>query len=152
MAGCSAASGLLWPRRERSPLNRIALSVLLVLTIWLCKPVGQAEARDFDLAFAGGKSYAVVSNAVIRGDRDYYSFGARGGQTITIAVTSPEDNAVVQLWFKLGGEWIAADTPPDSRVLYGELPTSEGGQYRIEVGGTRGNASYDLFVGIAAAG
>jgi len=123
-----------------------------LLLLSLCLPVRQAEARDFDLAFASGKSYAVVSNAVIRGERDYYAFGARGGQTITIAITSTEDNAVVQLWFKLGGEWIVADTPPDSRILYGELPISDGGQYRIEVGGTRGNATYDLFVGISAAG
>ena len=128
------------------------LAVLSVFLLSFCLSVGHAEARDFNLAFAPGKSYAVVSNAVVRGDRDYYAFGARGGQTITIAITSAEDNAVVQLWFKIGGEWVPADTPPDSRVLYGTLPDSDGGQYRIEVGGTRGNATYDLFVGISAAG
>ena len=133
-------------------MKRAVLAIVAVFLLSFCLTVGHAEARDFNLAFASGKSYAVVSNAVIRGERDYYSFGARGGQTITIAITSLEDNAVVQLWFKLDGEWVAADTPPDSRVLYGELPTSDGGQYRIEVGGTRGNATYDLFVGIAAAG
>ncbi len=133
-------------------MNRIVRAVVVFLAIWLYAPVSHAADRNFDLAFASGKSYAVVSNAVVRGDRDYYSFGARAGQTITIAITSLEDNAVVQLWFKMDGQWIQADTPPDSRILYGELPESSGGQYRIEVGGTRGNASYDLFVGIAAAG
>jgi hypothetical protein len=140
------------PMKERGSVKRFIFGVLSVLLLSFCFPVSHAEARDFDLAFASGKSYAVVSNAVIRGDRDYYSFGARAGQTITIAVTSSEDNAVVALWFKIDGDWVLADTPPDSRVLYGELPTSDSGQYRIEVGGTRGNATYDLFVGIAAAG
>ena len=133
-------------------MKRLILSVASVFLLSFYLPASHVEARDFDLAFASGKSYAVVSNAVIRGDRDYYAFGARAGQTITIAITSLEDNAVVALWFKIDGEWVMADTPPDSRVLYGELPTSDGGLYRIEVGGTRGNATYDLFVGIAAAG
>jgi hypothetical protein len=93
-----------------------------------------------------------MSNSVIRGERDHYYFGARAGQTVTIAITSLEDNAVVALYVKRGGVWMLADAPDDSRVLYGTLPESDGGQYRITAEGTRGNATYDLFVGIAAEG
>ena len=45
-----------------------------------------------------------------------------------------------------------ADEFMDARSWYGDLPPSQGGQYRITVSGTRGNATYDMFVGIAAAG
>jgi hypothetical protein len=133
-------------------MSRFVLSIAVVLALWMSAPVAHAADRSFELAFASGKSYAVASNAVVRGDRDYYSFGASGGQQITLAITSLEDNAVFQLWYKAGADWLPVDMPPDSRAWYGELPDSDGGRYRIEVGGTRGNATYDLFVGIAAAG
>lgn len=128
---------------------RTVLSILLAVTALLMTPVGPARAADFDLTFEAGKSYGVASNSVVRGDRDNYYIGARSGQMVTIAISSIEDNAVVELYFKHAGEWILAEAPPDSRVLYGALPDSDDGQYRITVGGTRGNATYDLFVGIA---
>lgn len=128
---------------------RVVLTVLVAAMALLLAPVTLARAADFDLSFEAGKSYGVMSNSVVRGDRDNYYFGARPGQIVTIAISSIEDNAVVELYFKHAGEWILAEAPPDSRVLYGALPDSDGGQYRITVGGTRGNATYDLFVGIA---
>ena len=131
---------------------RTVLAVLLALSTSLMTQLGSANASDFDLTFERGKSYGVVSNSVVRGERDNYHFGARAGQIVSIAVSSLEDNAVVELYIKRGGEWLYADTPPDTRTLYGALPESDGGQYRVTVGGTRGNATYDLFVGISAAG
>lgn len=128
---------------------RVVLTVLVAAVALLVAPVSPASAADFDLAFQAGKSYGVMSNSVVRGDRDNYYFGARSGQMVTIAISSIEDNAVVELYFKRGDEWLLAEAPPDSRVLYGALPDSDDGQYRITVGGTRGNATYDLFVGIA---
>lgn len=131
---------------------RAAMSALLMVLAVFCVPAPLAHAADFDLAFERGKSYGVMSNGVIRGERDNYYFNASTGQVVTIAITSLEDNAVVEFYFKRGGVWLLAEAQPDSRVLYGELPESDGGQYRITVGGTRGNASYDLFVGISAVG
>ena len=131
---------------------RTVLAVILAACTLLMTQVASANASDFDLTFERGKSYGVVSNSLVRGDRDNYYFGARAGQIVTIAISSLEDNAVVELYIKRGGEWLYADTPPDARTLYGALPESDGGQYRVTVGGTRGNATYDLFVGISAAG
>ena len=105
---------------------RSLLTVLVAVAALVFAPVRSASAADFDLAFQAGKSYGVMSNSVVRGDRDNYYFGARSGQMVTIAISSIEDNAVVELYFKRGGEWILAEAPPDSRALYGALPDSDG--------------------------
>lgn len=120
------------------------------LMIALLLSVAPAAARDSDLAFEAGKSYAVASYSVIRGERDTYYFDARPGQLISIAITSLEDNAVFELDSRQGGDWYPAGGPSEPRTWYGPLPPSDGGAYRITVGGTRGNATYDLFVGISA--
>jgi hypothetical protein len=132
-------------------MRTILGALLMVFASFMLLP-HTANASEFDLTFERGKSYGIVSNSVIRGERDNVYFGARSGQIVSIAVSSLEDNAVVELYFKRGGAWMLAEAPPDSRVLYGNLPDSDGGQYRITVAGTRGNASYDLFVGIAVVG
>jgi hypothetical protein len=133
-------------------MSRFVLSVLVSMAIWLVKPVGYAEAREANLAFAAGKSYAVVSGSIVRGDSDAYFFNAGDGQHVSIAITSLEDNAVFELSYKDGGTWISVEEFMDTRSWYGDLPPSQSGQYRITVSGTRGNATYDMFVGIAAAG
>ena len=128
------------------------LGALLSVAGLLMVQVSPASARDFDLKFEPGKSYGVMSNSVVRGDRDHYYFGANPGQMLTVGISSVEDNAVVELYVKSGGEWFPVEQPVDTRVLYGALPPSDGGQYRLTVGGTRGNATYDMFVGIAVVG
>ena len=111
-------------------------------------------ARDFNLEFNGSSKMSTVeSNAVVRGDRDRYYFNAKAGQRISIAVTSFEDNAVLELSYKRGDQWIAIPNTKegeDARVFYGTLPNSDFNQYRINIGGIRGNATYDLFVGISS--
>ncbi|MCC7372771.1 MAG: hypothetical protein IT306_30445 [Chloroflexi bacterium] len=133
-------------------MRRRLLTVLSVLLLVTALHASPAEARDFNLSFVPGKSYGVVSGAVIRGERDNYVFGARPGQFISVAVMSAEDNAVVELSIRQFGAWVTLDDQYETRTLYGELPESEGGQYRLSVGGTRGNATYDMFVGISAVG
>src|SRR3954462_12732705 len=108
------------PTYGGTTVMRIALGVVSALMVWLCLPVSHAEARDFELAFASGKSYTVVSNAVVRGDRDYYYFGAGDGQHISIAIMSLEDNAVVELSYRDGGNWYPVDTFEDARAWYGD--------------------------------
>lgn len=108
-----------------------------------------ADSREFALAFEPGKSYGLVSNAVVRGDRDFFLFDARPGQRITIAITSVEDNAAFDLEVRRGDAWLPLPEAVEQRAWYGPLPPSESNNYRIAVGGTRGNASYDLFVGIS---
>ncbi|MBE7380250.1 MAG: hypothetical protein F6J95_002430 [Leptolyngbya sp. SIO1E4] len=110
-------------------------------------------AGDFDLTFNGSSNLSTIaSNAVVRGDRDRYYFSAQAGQRISIAVTSLEDNAVIDLLYKSGETWIPVPEVAegdDRRIWYGALPSSDSDQYQIVVSGTRGNATYDLFVGIS---
>ncbi len=91
--------------------------------------------------FAKGKSSASYENAVIRGDRDSYVLGANAGQTMTVNITSVEDNAVFQIEGPKGF-LPGAEPGTDTRRWSGKLPAK--GNYSVIVGGTRGNATYKI--------
>ena len=100
-----------------------------------------AYANTQRVQFAPGTSSAVVSNAVVRGDRDLYVLKAQSGQTMRLSITAVEDNAAFEL------------VSPDGNVLVQEgteeeVVLSETGDYQVVVGGTRGNASYDLTIAV----
>jgi hypothetical protein len=91
------------------------------------------KAVKFDV----GTSSTVLSNAVVRGDRDVYTLDAAGGQMMILSVSATENNAVFDL---IGpGNVIIATEQTDFK-----LPLPSTGEYQIIVGGTRGNASYKL--------
>ncbi|MBD2017632.1 hypothetical protein H6F96_27165 [Microcoleus sp. FACHB-53] len=99
------------------------------------------QSRTRRIRFARGASSAVVEDAVVRGTRDIYLLGAKAGQKITVSITSVENNAVFDV------------ISPKQKILKQEatswsaqLPAT--GNYRIVVGGTRGNATYKLRVEI----
>jgi hypothetical protein len=99
------------------------------------------------IRFARGSSSAGVEGAVLRGERAVYLVGARGGQQMRVRVVSPENNAVFQIHSPPGGAALpGAGETDDATAWSGTLPRS--GDYRIVVGGTRGNASYSLHVEI----
>ena len=113
----------------------------------LVLPLVVAQGVKKKIQFARGASSATVEGAVIRGDRDRYYLGAKKGQTMSVKITSEEDNAVFQLY--LPGEEEAlpgAGDSDDAKNWSGELPRDA--EYVIVVGGTRGNASYKLTVSI----
>ena len=94
--------------------------------------------------FQRGRTTAVLQGAVVRGDRESYVLEAKAGQRMIVHITSLEKNAVFTVY-----------SPPPRKPLRratertdwtGRLPRS--GDYVIEVGGTRGNASYTLEVTI----
>ncbi|MBT9315276.1 hypothetical protein [Leptothoe spongobia] len=91
--------------------------------------------------FSPGESSATVSNSVIRGERDVYILGASGGQQMELSIESLEDNAVFDVISP--SQLILAREAMDETIY---LPHT--GDYRIIVGGTRGNASYHLTIGI----
>jgi hypothetical protein len=116
-----------------------------------------ADERVVPIRFARGASGAEVSGAVVRGERAFYSLGARAGQAMGLRITALEDNAVFQLYAPGavlrevdGGVEVAGTALPgagegeDARAWDGRLPAS--GDYLIVVGGTRGNATYRLRV------
>ncbi|MEQ1921884.1 MAG: hypothetical protein ABL952_05185 [Pyrinomonadaceae bacterium] len=123
---------------------RILLSVLLTVTVFSLAAVISADGVTKRIKFAKGKHSATVSNSVIRGDRDTYIAGAGAGQTMTVKITSLEDNAVFQIEGPDGEYLEGAGDGDDAMNFSGELPAK--GDYKIIVGGTRGNSSYKLTV------
>ena len=94
--------------------------------------------------FARGRTTVVLKNSVVRGTRDRYTLGARAGQQMSVHITSVEKNAVFIIYTPAGGTLEGAGEGQDTSDWSGELPQS--GDYVIEVGGTRGNATYTLKV------
>ncbi len=91
--------------------------------------------------FAPGRSSADVSNSIVRGERDVHLLGASGGQQMTLLITSLEDNAVFDVVSPSG--YILTREAVNTTLL---LPHT--GDYQVIVGGTRGNTSYELKIGI----
>ena len=97
------------------------------------------QSRTQRIQFARGASSAVVESGVVRGTRDIYLLGARRRQTMTLNITSVEKNAVFDIQAPNG-----AILRQEATSWSGVLPAT--GDYKIIVGGTRGNASYRLQV------
>jgi len=125
--------------------SRRHLAIIFICTFAFASVFAQGVKQK--IRFARGASSATVHGAVVRGDRDRYYLGAKKGQTMSVKITSEEDNAVFQIY--LPGEEEAlpgAGDGDDAKDWSGELPKDA--EYVIVVGGTRGNASYTLKVSI----
>jgi len=125
---------------------RISGTFLLLIFALASTSITSADGVTKRIKFARGKSSATVSGAVVRGDRDTYILGAGVGQTMRVRITSPENNAVFQVMDDDGNYLSGAGEEDDATNWSGKLPWK--GDYKIIVGGTRGNASYDLTVSI----
>lgn len=125
---------------------RIFLSVLLTVSMLTLASITSADGITKRVKFARGKHSATVSGSVIRGDRDTYIVGAKEGQMMTLKITSPENNAVFQVMDANGNYLQDAGEADDATSLTSDLPWT--GDYKIIVGGTRGNASYRLSITI----
>lgn len=119
--------------------RRALLLALLLMVSAITVPAQSDRTRR--VRFARGRTTKVIQDAVVRGTRDHYLLRARGGQTLIVHITSLENNAVFDVYAP-GGRTLAEETTDWT----GQLPRS--GDYRISVGGTRGNASYTLEVTI----
>jgi type II secretory pathway pseudopilin PulG len=127
-------------------VKRLGLALLIVLFVIGSSGFATGDGITKRVRFAKGKSSATFSNAVIRGDRDTYILGAKAGQRMTVRVTALEDNAAFQIENPDGEYMEGAGETDDATSVSVTLPDS--GDYRIIVGGTRGNASYRLTVSI----
>jgi len=124
---------------------RRILAVIFVTAIAVGAIV--AEGVKQKIRFTRGLSSATVSGAVVRGDRDRYYVGAKEGQHMTVKITSPENNAVFQIYLPGEQESLPrAGEGDDATNWSGDLPADA--EYIIVVGGTRGNASYKLTVAV----
>jgi hypothetical protein len=126
---------------RRTSVRALMLTALLLMTA-MGAP-GQSD-RTRRVRFQRGRTSTVIKDAVVRGTRDRYILGARAGQTLIVHITSVEDNAVFDVYAR-GGKRVL-EGAQETTDWTGELPRS--GDYVIEVGGTRGNATYTLEVTI----
>ncbi len=110
---------------------------------------GGGDPSDLDVGvdtvvrFEPGATSATISEAVIRGERNRHVLEAAAGRTLDLSITSLEDNAVVDLYGPDGA--LLASEVTSASV---ELPAD--GAYTVLVGGTRGNATYELTIEIPA--
>ena len=129
-------------------VNRKSIKVLLVISALIAfASDATAEGIKKRVRFPRGSTSTAIKGNVLRGDQDTYLLGARAGQTMTVRITSLEDNAVFQIYKPGGKETLeGAGESEDAMQWSGELPAT--GDYVIVVGGTRGNATYKLEVKI----
>ncbi|HAX47857.1 MAG TPA: hypothetical protein PK605_08035 [Ignavibacteria bacterium] len=122
------------------------LNMLLVLLFVFSSTVGiNSQVNDKRIKFKKGESSATVEGGVIRGERDTYLVGANKNQYMIVTIMSIEDNAVFQIVDTETGYYLeGAGEIDDAKRWEGSLPSK--GDYRIVVGGTRGNAEYTLKV------
>ena len=120
----------------------------------LIAQVGYAGMKK-EIRFNPGSTTAVVKESVVRGEQDFYYLTAKAGQNMEIKIKALEENAVFQIYkpgYRIGTDEIKGETLPgagetdDATQWKGELPVS--GKYLFVVGGTRGNATYELKVTI----
>jgi len=81
------------------------------------------------------------------GERDVYLVRAMAGQTLRVFVGSLEDNAVFTIVDATTGKALkGSEEGNDTKRFICTLPST--GDYRIIVGGTRGNAEYIMKIEI----
>ncbi len=131
----------------------------LSLVLLLVATAAVASWKIEPIRFAPGASRAIVQGVVVRGDQALYTIEAKQDQHMSLRITSPESNAVFQLYgpgaepqsvdslLHVEGESLpGAGEGDDAMQWSGKLPRS--GRYLVVVGGTRGNATYRLRVEI----
>jgi len=135
-------------------------SAFLALLLALGGPASAAEPvpTPKPIFFARGSTGGTVGGNVQRGARALYSVKVSAGQIMTVTLTTPDDNAVFQIYepdtaisrdadglleFKGKALHGAADGEDATRWT-GRLTVS--GTYVIAVGSTRGNARYSMDV------
>ena len=119
---------------------KILLTTVLISSFLI---FGQTEQTK-RIKFAKGKSSATVRDSVLRDEVNYYLVKVGTGQRMTIKITSVANNASFRI-LKPSGEYVqGAGEMDDPKDWSGE--TAEPGDYKIEVGADRGNATYRLTV------
>jgi hypothetical protein len=118
------------------------------------KPVPKVRPIFFPMGSTSGS----VGGHVLQGNRNLYSVTGAQGQTLTVSITAPDDNAVFQLYEPdtkvqrdpdgtlefIGKALPASDNGDDATRWSGHLPRA--GTYLIAIGSTSGEARYSIDV------
>jgi hypothetical protein len=125
--------------------TKIRALVVTALLLLVTASGTQAQSdRTRRVRFPRGRTTTVIKDAVVRGTQDRYILRASAGQTLTVHITSLEDNADFNVYRT--GSRRTLEGAQETTDWSGELPRT--GDYTIEVGPTRGNATYTLEVTI----
>lgn len=125
--------------------NRVKAIAAIIIASILLATVTLATAQSGTtrrVRFPKGRTTTVLKGAIVRGTEDRYILRAGRGQTMTVRLTSVEDNAVFEVFAPNSGRSMAGA----GTDWTGELPRA--GDYTIVVSGTRGNATYTLEITI----
>lgn len=121
--------------------------ILFVVLFFAVTTLVNADGITRRVKFQKGQSAASFEGGVVRGDRDVYLVKASKNQVMNVSITSDEDNAVFQIKDMKTGKYLKGAADGDDTAQFsGGLPSS--GDYKIIVGGTRGNASYTLNISV----
>ena len=125
------------------------LNVLLVLIMIFAEASvnSQVSNNDKQIKFKKGESSATIAGSVIRGEENSYVLNANKNQKMVVTISSTEDNAVFRIKDRSSRYYLdGAGEIDDAMKWEGTLPSD--GEYKIIIGGTRGNAEYTLTVSI----
>ena len=121
---------LLWRRREQTPTAQS----------------GQAPAVR--ISFAAGGTSATVPGNIGPGEVRQYVLGASQGQTMTVSVTSPNNDVVLAVWGADGT--VLLSDHAGATEWQGVLPATQ--DYFIGLSGAAGQTLYRLSVVIPPVG
>lgn len=127
--------------------NVKAVCMIFALAIWMFSTTPVFAQREITkrVRFEKGRTSTVIKGGIVRGEVHNYILAAKEGQTMTVHVTSLEKNAVFTVYFS-GKQEAVADDSVETTDWQGVLPADN--NYVIEVGSSRGNASYTLEISI----
>jgi hypothetical protein len=137
-----------------------ALAILALLSAVAAARAAEPIPSPKPIFFATGSTSGTIGGRVVRGTPVLYSVKATTGQTLTVTITAPDDNAVFQIYepgttigrdsdglLEFHGTSLHGAAPGEDTTRWsGRLPKS--GTYLIVIGGTRGNARYSMDVKI----
>jgi hypothetical protein len=112
------------------------------------KPEVKKTSGQTVVKFGKGKTSRGYQNAVIRGEKQTYLLGASKGQTMSVNITSLEDNA--SFYILSPSQTYVGDGLEEDGIkrFNGTLP--ESGNYKIIVSPTRGNATFKINFAVSA--
>ena len=147
----------------------LSFCLVLLLSVSLAAPLAVPLALAADPApqpvpkirpifFPRGSHGGTVGGHVLRGNRNLYSLTATQGQTLTVTLTAPDDNAVFQVYepdtkvqrdadgmLEFVGKALSATGNGDDATRWsGRVPRT--GTYLIAVGSTQGEARFSIDV------
>ena len=134
----------------------LALSFAAEAAVMAAEPIPSPKP----IFFATGSTSGTAGGRVLRGERTLYSVSAKAGQTMTVTLTTPDGNAVFQLYepgttigrdndgvLEFHGQALHGAADGEDATRWSDrLPKS--GIYLIVVGSTRGNARFSMDVKI----